>query len=289
MGTDPVTAQKIRKLVPIKIGDNFRASEAKHICSLCKKRINKNIKIKNAGCSIVWFGDNVAYLIVEVPKSHNASFRVLPYKTSTITVIPNELNTIFLKWEKRMSFLMSNGNFSMEKMDFGYRGSNDPILHELAVTLTYLVPKYNQAILDVLRYSPDVKERQKAAALLAWSNHDENLHYVLEWDLLSDPDKGVRNDVARSFSAFMNKIEDEKLLTSLIPAYCKQASFPNHTDRNKALYSILGILNNHPKLVNAVNPECKKNIDYISKTSILENIKNPAKDILSIIEAGDHA
>ena len=179
-----------------------------------------------------------------------------------------------------MTALMSNGNFSMEKPNEDFRDSTDPMLHEMAVQLSQLVPKYNHDLLEIVHYSPYVEERQKAAQLFAWSNHAENLPYLLKWDLLSDPDEEVRNNIARSFSQFMKKIKDESLLKDLMPAYCMQATLPNHTDRNKALISINSILESHPKLVIAIPPECKKNITYLSDTSILDNIKGPAKDIL---------
>lgn len=293
IGTDAITANKIRALGLVTIGNTFPASKAKHYCEKCKKIIQKKTQFKNAHCGLVWYGDEGAYLIVETSgkQADNKAFRAIPTNKYAVITIPDELNEVFLKWESRISALMSSGNFLTEKPNENFRDSNDPILHELAVQLSQLVPKHNQAVLDVVHYSPDVKERQKAAQLFAWSNHAENLPYVLEWDLLLDPNLGVRNDVARSFSHSMNKINDEALLKNLMPVYCKQLSFPTFTDRNKALISLSRMLQSHPTLISSLNSnsQCKANITYISNASILENVRDPAKDILKILETAADA
>lgn len=293
IGTDSTTANKIRSLDIITIGNTFPIHKAKYYCEKCKKIIQKKTEFKNAHCGLVLYGDEGAYLTVETNGKHSARkiFRDIPITKKGIIQIPNELNEVFVKWESRMSFLLSSGNFAVEKPNDNFRDSDDPILHELAVQLSKLVPKYNHAILEVVHYSPDIQERQKAAQLFAWSNHSENLPYVLEWNLLLDPDSGVRNDVARSFSTFMEKIKDEPLLIKIIPTYCKQANLPSHSDRNKALISLLNILKSHPTLTSTLNDnkDCKANITYISNMSILENVRDPAKDILKILEADNHA
>lgn len=293
IGGDVEAAEKIRALDIITIGHAFPAYNAKHYCEKCKKIIQKKTQFKNAHCSLVWFPENTAYLLVElIGKEYNhVTFRTIPKNNNAIISIPNELNEVFIKWKTRMSDLLSSGNFSLEKPNDSFRDSNDTILHELAVQLSKLVPKHNHAVLEVIHYSPDIQERQKAAQLFAWSNHAENLPYVLEWNLLLDPDPGVRNDVARSFSNSMHKIKDENLLKKLIPTYCKQAALPSHSDRNKALISLSRILDSHPNLIPTLNKnsQCKENITYISNMSILENVRDPAKEILKILEESNHA
>lgn len=83
----------------------------------------------------------------------------------------------------------------------------------------------------------------------------------------------------------MNEIKDEKLLKNLIPHYCKQITFPKHTDRNKALFSIKEILEVRPTLSSSLDVKCQNTIKYISNMSILENVKGPAEDILTMIES----
>lgn len=293
IGTNSINANKIRSLDIITIGNTFPAYKVKYYCEKCKRIIQKKTQFKNAQCGLVLYGDEGAYLTVEAngKQQNSRSFRDTPINRNAVTKIPNELNEIFLKWEARMSTLISGGNFSVEKPNDKFRDSNDTILHELAVQLSELVPKYNHAVLEVIQYSPDIQERQKAAQLFAWSNHAENLPYVLEWNLLLDSDSGVRNDVARSFSNSMHKIKDENLLKKLIPTYCKQAALPSHSDRNKALLSILDMVKTHSNLITILNKEtqCKANITYISNMSILENVRDPAKEILKILEESNHA
>lgn len=289
IGSDATAADIIRNLDIITIGNTFPAYKAKYYCEKCKKIIKKNTQLKNVSCGLVWYGDQTAYLTVETAGKELSSnlFRTIPNNKDAAVKIPNELNKVFLKWESRMSALM----FSDSNEESTDSNSNDPILHGLTVELSQLVPKYNQAILEVIHYSPNDQERQKAAQLFAWSDHAENLPYVLEWDLLLDPNPGVRNDVARSFSSSMEKIKDETLLKKLMPVYCKQATFPSHGDRNKALISLFRILESHPNLISTLNKDsqCKANITYISNMSILENVREPAQDILKILDAANHA
>jgi hypothetical protein len=287
IGGDIEAAEKIRSLDLVTIGATFPASKAKHYCQKCKKIVQKKTQFTNAHCSLIWYGDQTAYLIVETGGKHINDYllRSIPKNKYAIVKIPDELNKVFLLWESRMSVLMFSSN-NKKLADL-----NDPILHKLTDQLYELVPKYNQAVLDVVHYSPDKIERQKAAQLFAWSNHAENLPYVLEWDLLLDPDSGVRNDVARSFSNSMEKIKDETLLKNLMPVYCKQLSLPTFSDRNKALMSISRMLQTHPILISTLNKDnqCKANITYISNMSILENVREPAKDILKILDTANHA
>jgi hypothetical protein len=183
-----------------------------------------------------------------------------------------------------MSTLQSSGTFPNERYDKGFRDSDDPVLHGLAVKLSKVVWKYNHILLDIVHYSTNVTERRSSATLLAWSRHPENLASILEWDLLMDPDTGVRNYIARAFTYSISDIRDRSLLKNLLPAYCKQAALPTHTDRNKALYSILEILKNDKSLASSISPECKNTITYISEISILDNVGGVAKEIMKIME-----
>ena len=280
-----ISMHKIRQLLPIQVGDTFIARDAKHYVSLCRDIIRENTSYGETLCSILWYGDETVYLIVDLlGKSENHIFRKIPTKNTEIHKIPNELNLLYKKWNDHASALMSSGNFPIENFDNGFRDFDDPILHNLAIKLKKFATKYNSILLDIVHYSENNIERQKAADLLSWGKVVDNIHFIIDWNLLEDPDMTVRNNIARSFLHSIHHSNDQVMLKNLIQAYCSQAKLPTHGDRNKALYSIKEILEEHPTLISAINSECKSRISYLSKVSILENVKEPAKEILAILE-----
>lgn len=285
IGSQNISSQKVRQLLPIHIGDTFIAADAKHYTTLCRDIIRQNTPYNESTCSILWYGDETVYLIVDLlDKNEPLRFREIPEKNTAVHKIPDELNVLYEKWNDHASILMSSGSFPTENFDNGFRDFNDPVLHNFALKLKKMSTKYNSILLDIVHYSKDNIERQKAADLLSWGKVVDNIHFIIDWNLLNDPDSTVRNNIARSFLYFVHKANDEVLLKNLIQAYCSQAKLPTHGDRNKALYSIKEILEEHPKLNTAINPECKNNISYLSNVSILENVQGPAKDILVILE-----
>lgn len=284
MGTDKETAQKIRNLIPIKIGDTFQFSESEKYRLMCYNLMKDNFQINNVHCGFIFFGGGHVYLDVEI-LNNKSIFRSIPKIQATIPTISNEFINLLNQWDQRVTFLITNKQPIIEIYDKGYLDSKDPILHALAEKLAPLAYKHNNLLLDIVRYSPDVDSRTQAATLLSWARHQEqNLRFVLKWDLLNDPDKGVRNNLARAFSSIMHEVKDVNLLSKLIPVYCKQATLPSHTDRNKALYSIMGILKQHSNLSSEIDCDCKNTINNISEISTLENVGGLAKEILRLME-----
>ena len=284
IGSQSLPAKKIRELLPIRIGDTFIAADAKHYKNLCIDIIRKNTAFDETTCSILWYGDETVFLIVDLLDKNSINvFRKIPKKKAPVSKIPNELNLLYEKWNSHASTLMSSGNFPIENFDNDFRDFEDPILHGFALKLRAMATKYNNNLLDIIHYSEDNIERQKAADLLSWGRVVDNIHFIIEWNLLNDPDITVRNNIARSFLHFVHRANDQILLKNLIKGYCAQAKLPTHLDRNKALLSIKEILEAHPKLISAISFECKSNITYLSEASIVENVKDPAKDILAIL------
>ncbi len=279
VGVDHHTAQKIRNKMPFKRGDVFLITDDDKYMEICQKNVNEIIPSGAARCGFTLFTDGIVYLNIDIPKAQSDNFRKIPSKNGKIAILPDELRHLYDAWNKRMSTLQSSGTFPNERYDNGFRDSDDPVLHEIALKLNKVSWKHNDNLLDIVHYSPDVSQRRVAATLLAWSRHPENLALILKWDLLMDPDIGVRNYVARAFTYSITDIRDRTLLKNLLPAYCKQVALPTHTDRNKALYSILGILKNDITLASNISPECKDTITYISEISILDNVGGVAKDI----------
>lgn len=171
-----------------------------------------------------------------------------------------------------------------ETFENGYLDSNQPKLHELALKLSRAAFPHNKLLLKIIKESNDPSERVKAATLLSWSGHPNNIEFVIKHNLLNDPDSSVRNNLARSLYFTVGMIKNEKLLKKAIDVYCHQAKLPTHCDRNKALISLKGILENHKYLSESVNKECRATLEYISQMSILPNVVEVAKDILVQLE-----
>lgn len=231
-----------------------------------------------------FFMEKVAPTSLLIFSTISSRIRIEQYqkKHAPVAKIPTELDGLYNKWNEHASSLMSRGNFIKENYDNNFRDFEDPLLHHYAIQLNNLAKEHSSILLDIIRYSKNNILRQKAADLLSWGDLKNNIHCLIHWDLLRDPDPIVRNNIARAFLHSIHT-EDECLLKQLIDAYCYQAMLPTHGDRNKALFSLKEIVEAHPNLSTAFSPACKSNLIYMSEASILENIKQPAKDILSIL------
>ena len=279
--------EELRNFVPIKIGDTFKASEARQFSNLCSDQIKEKTAYREVSCSILWYGDGMAYLIVDVPENASKKyFREIPVKKTKMLQLPEVLNTLYKQWEARFSFLMSSQQYPIEIFKDEYIDYEDPVLHGLALKLKEAASKNINILLDIINYSHSVEERRKAATLFSWARGVKNLELILNWEILADPDPTVRNNIARSFANYMHTIKkNDNLLKKFINAYCDQALLPKFSDRNKALFAIKDILENNPNLASSVTSDCKRHIEYLQKESVLPNIHEPAKGIMNIINS----
>lgn len=289
MGTDKQTAQKVRELLPIPVGEKFIFPESERYRQQCQQFIKNHISKADFVCEFVLFSDGVVYQVVDfIPVGKKPFLRKLPIKKGKVASLPSSLNTLHDQWDARMSLLAASGNFPREKPNTDFIDFEDPQLHNFALQLHQETSKYNTLLLDILHYSQDVQARRKAATLLSWSGDPENLVPILKWDLLSDPDMGVRNNLARASAVFIANSNNKSLLKKLLPLYCQHATLPEHTDRNKALSALFTMLKTHPELGQELNAECKATLTYISEMSILTNVGGTADDILKLLENADH-
>lgn len=287
VGVDKLTAEKVRHILPVQIGDIFFSKETEKQRANYVDIIKKIFPTNNVSCSFLLYGNNSVYLIIDFipPGTKENVYRPILSNKENFKKIPKKLNYLYDQWNKRHSLLMNEGLLDIENYDKGFRDFKDPQLHNLAKNLNVYASKNYRVLLTTIRDSIKASERRKAAALLAWAEHpNETLEFILHWNLLNDPDQGVRNDLTRSLSASIKYIKDMSLLKELFPYYCKQVTFPKHTDRNKALYSIREILDFHPDLSNVITAECKQSINYLNEVSILGNIAGFASEILKIME-----
>mgnify|MGYP001763917469 CR=1 FL=1 len=286
MGCDLEIANQIRKTIPLDIGSEFKLSNKEKYRDICNKHVKKYLPNENVECGFIFFTDGVAYMNIQVlPREYNNQFRAIPIPDHPVPKIPDEVNKVYMKIQDRMDEMAKRtGTFPTEIYDGGFIDFTDPILHELAQELTRIAFDYNEVILEVVRYEPDPMTRADAANLLSWTRHPENFKYIVKWDLLSDSYLGVRNNLARSFVFLIQKVESKEILNDLLQLYCKMVSLPEHTDRNKALYSIQEVLEKDPSLVNAMDQACIGHIHYIAEASILSNVGGVAKEILEFME-----
>lgn len=288
MGCDKNTANKIRKLIPIQNGMSFNSLNKEELHSWCEN-IKKEIPYLNIKCGFIGYLEGNYYFNVEVLSNnlYKNNFRVIPSEKS-VPVLPHKLEKLHDELENYIINAIQTGVDPKENYDKGYLDYKEPKMHAVALKLSYSVRRYNNTILNILRCSNDSKQREKAATLLSWAKKPNNLHKIIEWDLLNDPDPNVRNNLTRSISFEFETIKEKTLLKKIIPLLCKQATLPSHGDRNKALVSLKSILENNPTISSEINHECNATLEYISESSVLPNAGGIAKELLNKIKANDN-
>lgn len=292
MGVDRPMADEIRKLSAMQIGDVFMFTEANGYCKKSTEQIkNKFSSTEDVKCSYMALSNGEFYFVLDIIPldSRLTTYREIPKSPHKVAELPVELVSLYKQLYERRFELMYNHLNHEEYYDKGYLDFDDPVMHTIADQLSVLAKKHNDDLLNIIHYSQDADEREIAGLLLSWSQHPSNLRYIAQADFLLDPNNAVRNNVARSYIHFMERVEDITLLSDIMPAYCKMAALPLHSDRNKALYSILEILKTHNKLSSVIDEQCKNTITYIAEMSILEDVGGVAQQILKLIEDEDNA
>ena len=291
MGCDKKTAQLVRSALAIEDGTPFSFNE-EYFEALCEKA-KRTVPEQEVKCAFIGYGDGKYYYNVEiVEKVHNSSeYRTIEKPIRPIQKLPEELLTLHEQWNNRFSDMLVSGNADDigEHCENGCLNYGDQTLQDIATKLLVLCSKNNALLLETIRFSPDSDQRSVAATLLSWAKHFDNVNYILKWDLINDPDEGVRNDLTRSLSCTITKVKDVEVLNEMVSHLCKQASLPSHADRNKALSTLQTMLSSHPVISASINKECRNTITNISEMSILINAGGIAKDILTKIDDDYHA
>jgi hypothetical protein len=101
--------------------------------------------------------------------------------------------------------------------------------------------------------------------------------------LLDDPSGLVRNNISRFTSHFVEQVRSQEDRRGIIDRLLLQLDRPSHGDRNKAIYNLLAIA----KIFAVDRPYIKKHgfqiIESISKSSVLDNVRDPALELLKLI------
>lgn len=285
MGVSHDTAEQVRKFSTMQVGDKFNIDDTKPLSDKAIKNIKENLSIGDIETSFMVVSNGELYMILDIipNEAKSTTYRTIPDNPEGVVRLTKELMSLYNRHNDRKIHFMQNYTNFEEYYDKGYLDYDDPVLHSITEQLRDLAKEQNDDLLKIIHYSHDEEEREAAALLLSWSQHPSNLTYIAKADILRDPNVAVRNNVARSYIHFMDRVEDKAILEDIIPAYCEMAALPSHSDRNKALYCILGILKAHPDLAVAVNLECTNNINYIAEMSILDNVGGVAKEIINLL------
>ncbi|MFO1258148.1 MAG: hypothetical protein U1E78_07070 [Gammaproteobacteria bacterium] len=271
MGGNDQQASLVRTLIPIKIGASFSPDKdnLKLWCEAVKKKIDSSIS-----CSIIGYIEGKYYFNVEIlPRDAKKDrFRKIPMNSKNITV-PTSLSILYSSWEQKLTDLMKQGAVPKQFYKDGYLQCSDHELQLIAKDLAKKTPQYTDVLLDILRYSHDFEERIKAATLISWSKHpDDVVIVIIKENLLNDSSAGVRNELTRSFSYLINDVSNQKILKKAISALCEQLNLPYHSDRTKALAALIALSQNNVNLAPFMSCECKDTLSYIAARSILPNV-----------------
>lgn len=288
MGCDPKTAERVRNIIPINEGELFSSANSdkhKKWCNVIRAEFESH-KIE---CGFIGYDGGKFYYDVEfINKNNPHLFRKIPKSEKNTVKINNELLELYKNFDKLFWSKISSGVFPLENFDKGYLDFDDLELHAFSEPLSTLAKSNNQNLLDVIEYSDDTELRALAARLLSWSQSPKVIEYIIDKDLLNDPDKFVRNDLTRSLSIYFEHLAedifDDTVLKKGVSAFCKQAALPSHTDRDKALWSLDTIIRKNPSVINIIDQNCMATLNEIAEASILPNVGGTAKDILKNID-----
>ncbi len=285
IGNRTVTKADILSLLPVKVGDVYKEdpSSWKKWCS----DIKKQFKFHYTECSAVRYLNFEAYVVIEIVEvgyEYRSKFRADP--TGDITLASSEVLDLYERLYKRLWELFNQGIAAQETTDKGYLDYSDKQMHNIVEQLVKVTPKYRDNLLEVLEKDKDINKREKAANLLNWTVNSLDDSIVRANRLLDDPSGLVRNNISRFTLHFVDKVQTEKYRHGLIDQLLLQLDRPSHGDRNKAIYNLLSLAHTFP----SDRPYIKTNglsvIEYTSQTSVLSNVRDPATELLKLLNDG---
>ena len=286
IGCNKTVAKQIREIIPLKIGTPLNLTE-ETLNGWCKTINNAIVPLK-AECSFVGYPkEKHYYYVVDVLNTSNLDpYRKIEVNKFNNLTIPKKIYSTFKELNtKRFKALVSSVP-SGENFKNGYVDYSDPNLKKITRVLAKNVSKHNALLINIITYSSNVEQRRDASTLLSWAKLSEpEIEKIIDRNLLNDPDSATRNNLTRSLSFYFKNTFEPQLAEKIIHSCCEQINFPSHGDRNKALISIDQMLTANQKTSQFIQPECQKNLKYISEMSILPNVGLIATDILNKIEA----
>ena len=284
VGNHKVTKSEILSHIPVKIGDIYEEDPV-----LWKKwcvDLKDHFKFYFTDCSSVRYINFQAFFVVEVielGQEYRNQYRLEP--TRDLQLASPEILKLYDQLYSRMMMLFNQGINIIESYDKGYLDYSDQEMHKVAEQLAKTVPRYRLNLLDVLENDKSVNQREKAANLLNWSVNELANSVMYANRLLDDPSDLVRNNISRFTLHFIDKVNNQKNREEMIDRLLLQLNRPSHADRNKAIYNLLFIAQIHPTDREYIKLKGEYLIKYIANTSLLDNVRDPAIQLLKLVNA----
>jgi len=281
LGNRKTARERIVKKLPLTLGTAY-VEDLPGWQKLCAGLV-RDFNWAHAECSAVRFADGRAYFVVDViEKGEEARNHFRKPPTETVTIASAEIRALYKKIMDRLWSLFGQGKPPMEKVTEDYLDYEDADMHAAVLELRKKVPAHRKSILRGLALDKDVTDRMMAADLLNWAG-DNSETILSTYRYLDDPNGGVRNQLTRFMTHYVEKLNDGPRLHGLIDALAIQLDRPSHGDRNKALYALVPIAKRHPSLASYLKEKVGKTAKDIAERSRLENIVDPARELLKII------
>lgn len=270
--------------LPFEIGDEYK-EDRETWDKWCEELKNK-FNFAYTNCSSVRYGDFRAYFVINiVEKGDEARLQFREEPKEEIEFASAEIQTKYDALYKRLWKLFDDGRFPFENVKPGFLDYDDAEMHALCIELSKLVPPYREKIIQALGRHKDSEKRAMAANLLNWAgSHAQSIPSAIV--LLDDPAKDVRNNISRYVVPFVELVNDENTLREIVDQLKTQLRRPSHSDRNKAIYSLLSIAKAKPEVRPYILETALTQIQELQTQSILENVKGPADELLGLLNKG---
>ena len=282
IGNHKVSRDEVLKLIPIKPGDKYQQDPTLWH-EWCDK-IKSSFKFIAADCSAVRYANFDAYLVidlVEQGQEYRIQFRKTP--TGSVPLVTPEIKVIYDGLYKRLWELFNLGTPPHEISNNGYLDYADPAMHDYVLELLKVVPPFTKNLFDVLKNDKDPQKRADAANFLNWTVNDLEQNIQEANKLLDDPSSEVRNNISRFTVKFVDKLKSDSARHDMIDQLLLQLNRPSHGDRNKAIYNLLFLAQKFPQDSGYMKEKGLALIQYIAETSVLSNVRDPAKDLLKLL------
>lgn len=220
-----------------------------------------------------------AFLVVDVvERGDEARLQYSEAPTGEVPIDP-EILEVHAELDELRHAGFESGEQVREFVDGEFMDFDDPAMHALGLRLRELVRPQRLALIEVLARDRDRGKRGEAATLLNWGG-DVTDSIARIHPFADDPESLVRNNVTRFMLHHLDKVEDAQVRQALITQFARQLTRPSHSDRNKAAYGLLLLLEAWPEDAPAVSAAARTELEVIARDSVLFNVRDPAREVL---------
>jgi hypothetical protein len=270
------------KELPFEVGDEYK--EDREGWEKWCENLKAQYDLAYTNCSSVRYADFRAYFVISIVEKGDEDrikFRAIANEESEF--ITADTRAKYDALYKRLWKLFDEGRPPIENSKSGFLDYDDLEMHNLCLELSKVVPSQREKIIRALKNHKDSETRAMAANLLNWAgSHELTIPEVIV--LLDDPAMNVRNNISRYVSPFVDQVKDGAALRQIVDQLKLQLQRPSHADRNKAIYSLLHVAQNKPDLRAYILETARPQIEQIQSQSILENVKGPAQELLTLLK-----